>query len=236
MVCSKCSTQNDDNALYCPKCGCGTTDSTNQNTELKNNGSDDGLNRVPVENITFDYFCETYFNGDTDAALKQLAHEGYYKQFKYLKNLKEGNYIINNMSQENKDKYEAFYKEEYKRNPDIANRIVKAYTKLPFLNMDDDAVHEAKENPFRKKALIDLLICALCFAACVVVIVLGINEKNSSTTISIMGCGMTTVTTKLIFDIINFFRFKSVKKTIDEIEECNNGKSLDLENKFNDLD
>lgn len=103
--------------------------------------------------MNFDEFKNQYYNGDDEAALRELTYEGNTHDFKITKNFEDYKNIMATLTPIQTVKYLKYMKEEIKVRPQYTQEIIDNARKETTLEISDEEFHNLKKNPYKAKML-----------------------------------------------------------------------------------
>lgn len=166
---------------------------------------------------TFEEFKDTYFNGDEKAALRQLAYEGYNMDLKYTKTGDTIQKILDSLNDKQVDLYMKYFYKENEKNPERFNKFLNLSNNLTQLNLDYEEIEKSKVNPFKAKIAKTLLKLLISGAS---IVGLAALSNGNDTIIGVAKPIASFLSAyfsgELGLNILNYFRYKSAKKQIDQ--------------------
>ncbi len=169
-------------------------------------------------------FTQLHFNGDVDAALRCLAYEGYSQDFKLTGNCKNLKEIIDTLDETLANKYMEYFNLEIKKNPERHKQVQKMAWTMTMMGEDVsyEKIRDTTENPYKAR-LLKLLKILLIGTIAIIVLVVVLKYLNIWHDVVIWGVGIFTLfavydMSEISVNLINYFRFKKVKRMIDENE------------------
>lgn len=102
---------------------------------------------------------------------------------------------------------------------DVRRNTVSMVFDLASLKMEEDDVRNATENPFKKTVLKKtcIILAIAVLTPCLAYLVPVFNE-SSEVVLSFGGLLTTSFALSLAYDLVSFFKFRKVKKTIQQLD------------------